>query len=259
MANPLAILRLILGLIFVLYIPGYMLQELLFPRNLELDKTERIGLSFALSGAVVPPIALLLNWLPWGIHLWPITISISGIILLSMIGIVIRQHSLPTEEKLKSGEKFSIKKWWAYLDRTYRVVYVVLAAVMVIVSLTSFSILVTPKPAAQFTEFYILSQDGLAEDYLREITAGQVVNITTGITNREGISSIYNITVTASNEIIGQAGPITLEDQTTWEQPIEFVAPTGGDDQQIVFYLDREGQQFPYRSLRLWVDVKPAP
>ena len=257
-SNPVAIVRLLLGLIYVLYIPGYVLQLFLFPRKEELDPTERIALSFALSGVIIPPIAMILNWSPWGIRLWPIVFSLSVIILASMIGATIRQKRLHLDEGIELKPRPGLRKWWAEQERGNRVVYVILTVVLTTAFLTAFSILLTPKPAESITEFYILGQEGLAEDYPREVIMGQVLTITTGITNREGNTSTYNIQIINDDSVIGQAGPIILENNTTWEQPVVFSVPTVGDDQQITFILNREGHPSPYRSLQIWINVKAA-
>jgi uncharacterized membrane protein len=254
--NPLAIIRLILGLIYILFIPGYVLQGLLFPRKNDLDNIERVTFSFALSGVIIPPIALLLNWLPWGITLWPIVTSLSVFILACMIVSIIRRSRMPAWERLEPNMRFSLRKWWAKQERTNRVVFIILAITMTTAFLTAFSILVMPKPAERFTEFYILSSEGLAESYPREITAGETVTVTTGIINREGVLSTYNIQIVYDDQVIGQIGPIPLEDEATWEQPLGFSVPNAGDDQQIAFILERESQASPYRSLRLWLNVK---
>jgi uncharacterized membrane protein len=256
--NPLAIIRLILGLIYVLFMPGYMLQLVLFPGKVDLDNIERLALSFALSGVIVPPIVLLLNWLPWGITLWPIVISLSIFILVCMIIAIVQRLRLSTEERNEPKVKFNLLTWWAEQERANRIVYIILTMVLATAFLTAFSILVTPKPSEYFTEFYILGQEGLAEDYPREITAGDSVAITTGITNREGVTSTYHIQVKLGDQVIGQDGPLTLENNSTWEQPVEFSIPIVGDDQQAMFILDREGQPSPYRTLRLWIKVTPA-
>lgn len=252
---PLAILRLILGLIYVLFIPGYTLQLLLFPRNDELDQTERIALSLALSGAIIPPIALLLDKLPWGISLWSMVIGLSIFSLVCLIGATIWRIILTAGGKIEPASKLSLRQWWVEQERANRIVYIILAGILVTASLTSISILVTPKQAENFSEFYILGKEGLAEDYPREITAGEMVKITTGITNREGTDSTYNIQVKLDDQVIGEAGPIDLENGATWEQAVEFSVPAVGEDQQIQFFLDREGQPSPYRLLKLWLNV----
>ena len=76
-------LRIALGLLFVLFFPGYTLLSALFPKRDDLDGIERIALSFGLSIAIVPLIGLILNYTPWGIRLYPILISITLFILIA--------------------------------------------------------------------------------------------------------------------------------------------------------------------------------
>jgi hypothetical protein len=74
---PLALLRWILGSVFVLFIPGYVTVEALFPKGRELDAIERFVLSVGLSLIIVMLIGLLLNYTPLGIRLTPIVISLT--------------------------------------------------------------------------------------------------------------------------------------------------------------------------------------
>jgi uncharacterized membrane protein len=75
----------LLGHVFVLYVPGYLLQAILFPRVDELDRIERVALSLGLSVAVASLLALLLNWLPWGIRPWPIIVGQGSLIFCLML------------------------------------------------------------------------------------------------------------------------------------------------------------------------------
>jgi hypothetical protein len=74
---PFVALRWVLGSVFVLFIPGYVAVEALFPEGRELDSIERFALSVGLSLALVPLVGLLLNYTPWGIRLTPIVISLT--------------------------------------------------------------------------------------------------------------------------------------------------------------------------------------
>ena len=74
---PLVYIRYILGSIYVLYLPGSMLIEALYPRGEDLEPLERLALSIGLSLAVVPLIGLLLNYTPWGIRLTPVSLSLA--------------------------------------------------------------------------------------------------------------------------------------------------------------------------------------
>src|SRR5436190_1251561 len=68
-------LRVILGLIYVLYVPGYCLTVMIFSKTDDFTAIERLGLSVGLSVATVPLLAPLLDKLPWGMRLWPILIG----------------------------------------------------------------------------------------------------------------------------------------------------------------------------------------
>jgi uncharacterized membrane protein len=80
---PSTIARIILGLPFLLFFPGYTLMAALFPKKESLSGVERVGLSFGLSIAVVPLIGLILNYTAWGIRLEPILISLSVFIIVT--------------------------------------------------------------------------------------------------------------------------------------------------------------------------------
>jgi uncharacterized membrane protein len=69
--------RYVLGGVFVLFLPGFMLISALYARSRELDALEKLALSIGLSLAVVPLIGLMLNYTPWGIRLEPIMVSMA--------------------------------------------------------------------------------------------------------------------------------------------------------------------------------------
>lgn len=74
---PLIYARYALGSLFVLYLPGAALIELLYPKKSDLSQLERVALSLGLSLALVPLVGLVLNYTPWGIRLEPILASLS--------------------------------------------------------------------------------------------------------------------------------------------------------------------------------------
>ena len=103
--TPLANLpvRIPLGLVMVLFVPGYALMAALFPKKKDLDGIERIALSFGLSIAVVPFIGLGLNYTPWGIRLTPVVISLAIFTVAMAAAAYMRRMNLPEDER------FSIK------------------------------------------------------------------------------------------------------------------------------------------------------
>ena len=85
---PYVYIRYLLGSVFVLFLPGYVLIRTLFPTK-EIDNIERTALSIGISLALVPLVGLLLNYTPWGIKLTPIALSLLYLTLfLSIIGLI---------------------------------------------------------------------------------------------------------------------------------------------------------------------------
>jgi hypothetical protein len=69
-------------------------------------------------------------------------------------------------------------------------------------------------------------------------------------------ATVHRIQCKAGDEVLTQAGLVRLENGRTREQKLEFTSPPAGDDQEILLLLEREGKPSPYRSLRLWFNVK---
>uniref|UniRef100_A0A7C2G012 DUF1616 domain-containing protein n=1 Tax=Thermosphaera aggregans TaxID=54254 RepID=A0A7C2G012_9CREN len=73
----LTLIRYLLGTVYVLFLPGYVLVEALYPGEEDLKPLERLALSIGLSLAVIPLIGLLLNYTPWGIRLDPLIMALT--------------------------------------------------------------------------------------------------------------------------------------------------------------------------------------
>jgi hypothetical protein len=98
-ATPIIYLRQALGIIFVLFLPGYAFIKALFPSKIpiktnsqELDTIERIALSIGMSLALTPIIGLILNYTPWGIRLTPITLSLLALTTVFATAAILREH-----------------------------------------------------------------------------------------------------------------------------------------------------------------------
>ncbi len=98
--EPWIYFRYILGAVYVLYLPGAVFIEALYPKREELEDLERFALGVGLSLALVPLVGLVLNYTPWGIRLNPIYAGLSLLtVLLTCIGVYrkYRYHLLGLE------------------------------------------------------------------------------------------------------------------------------------------------------------------
>jgi hypothetical protein len=104
---PWSYLRNALGIVFVLWLPGYAVIKALFPVRVpiktsteNLDTVERIALSLGISIAIVPLIGLVLNYTPWGIRLTPIVLSLFALTLISATVAVARERQRKTKRQV---------------------------------------------------------------------------------------------------------------------------------------------------------------
>ena len=192
--------RVVVGLAFTLFVPGYAFIAALFPEagrpptaeeppdeaaaddpdaeapaepetgplpDRGIDGIERVALSFGLSIAIVPLIGLALNFTPFGIRLVPIVVSISAFTLVATAVAAVRRWELPEEDR------FSVpyREWLAAarqelfhpestLDAALNVALAL--AVLLAVSSVVYAVAVPPQ-GERFTEFYILGEDADGE------------------------------------------------------------------------------------------------
>jgi len=221
-------LRVVLGLPFVLFVPGYAFIAALFPeagegpvvddheegdldveasRDGGIDGIERVALSFGLSIAVVPLIGLVLNFTPWGIRLTPIMVSVSGFTLVAVAVGAVRRWELPEEERFA----VPYREWWTAGreemlepdDRADAVLNVVLVlSIVLAVSSVGYAVAV-PKQGESFSELYLLTQnetgDLVADDYPTEFTRGEPRELVVGIGNQEHEPVNYSVVVLLQN------------------------------------------------------------
>ncbi len=248
-------LRTVLGVPFVLFFPGYVLINALFPAKPDLGGIERFSLSLGLSLAVVPLIGLGLNYTPWGIRLAPIVTSLYLFIFLLSIVIIYRRAKLPTEQKLtfnlpiKIPPQVTMRK----IDKLF--IIGVIAAIILVASVTSYMV-VTPKTGDQFTEFYLLGEGGKLADYPTNLTLGQGGNVTMGITNHEAQNVTYQIIISLQNQTLSTIDNILLADGATWNQTYTFTPDKTGNQMKLEFQLYKQALPEVYRSLQLWIDVQ---
>ncbi len=254
--------RIVLGLPLVLFLPGYALIALLFLRKTDLDAIERIALSFGLSIAVVPLIGLALNYTPFGIRLSPVLFSLAVVTIALALGACWRRRTVA------SGEAFAVEFRAAFsslkesfaasetrLDRILSVLLVI--SILVAIGMVVY-VIVTPKQGEKFTEFYILGPGGKADDYPTTLRVGEEGRVIIGIVNHEYTTVEYRLEVRLEDaRLTNESFP--LRHNETWERPFAFQPAVVGEDQKLAFWLFKAGanETEPYRSLHLWVDVKP--
>jgi len=193
-------IRIILGLPFILFFPGYCLIFTLFPEKKSttgIDVLERIALSFGMSIAIVPLIGLALNYTVWGIRLQPILFSLVLFILcISVIGIF-RWYHIQSNRRFHVDITLSFPKGETRLDR---ILTIILCCSMILAVSTLVYVIASPKEGEHFTEFYLLGSEGIADNYPKNITTTEPVNLVIGVVNHEYRTIDYTLEIWLINQ-----------------------------------------------------------
>ncbi len=223
--------RVVVGLVFVLFVPGYAFIAALFPEagdpptaeeppddpptgdptgpngtgvgDRGIDGIERTALAFGLSIAIVPLIGLALNFTPFGIRLVPILVSISAFTVGATVVAALRRWELPESERFR----VPYRDWYAagkaeVFDPESTVDAALNVALVIAILLATTSVVyavAVPQQGEQFTEFYVLTEgeDGelVAADYPETLAANQPQPIHLGVENTEYETVEYTVVI----------------------------------------------------------------
>lgn len=251
---PSNVLRIVLGLPFVLFLPGYTLMAALYVRKDRIKNPYRLALSFGLSVVITPLIGLALNYTPWGIRLASFFVVLALFILITSVIAWIRRGRLSEEERFSLRLRWRRPALGVSIWKKLPSVILGLAALTVVGSFIY--VIVVPKTQESYTEFYISGLENKTV-YPTELTAGVDQKVLVTIVNRERRTLNYLMEVSINREKTGETGPLPLEHGQKYEAAIGFTPETIGDRQLVEFTLYIDGEAEPYlEPLHLWVNVK---
>lgn len=250
--------RLVLGVLFLLFVPGYAFQAALFVRDDGPDILERLALSFGLSLAVVLLVTLVLEVLSAGIRLWAIVIGESIAIVAFSAICLLRRRGVPEEERFTISFEFTWGAWWSAQSRMDRLLLGVVALAMMTALVAVVATALLPKPGNLLTEFYVVGSTGQAERYPQQLALDQETSLSVGIINHEGTTVTYHAEARQDDTLIGELPPVQLDDGERLETLLTLAPVATGDDVRITLVLFREDVTDPYRVLDLWVSVVPS-
>jgi uncharacterized membrane protein len=275
--NP---VRTVLGLIFILALPGYVATAALFPNRESIDAIERVALSIGLSIAIVPLAGLALNYTPFGIRLEPILATLSGFVLIASVVAWRRRASLPEDERFAVDIKIDLSmKGMPMVDRVLTVgIVITLAATLILLAY----VVAVPRNGESFTQLALLGPNMKAEGYPHNLTLNQSASVFVSVGSFETANRNYSLV------ILLQPQNVTGANLTHWRQGNPFIGDQSMDRGlgmersftlqpgdymnstynfsisqlgtfKLRFMLFLEGQsltQEPYREVYLWLHVR---
>lgn len=269
------IVRIILGIPLLLFIPGYCIVSALWPEEYKekendnqkgINPLERVVISFGLSLAIVSFLGLALNYTAAGITM---TSSLVGNIIVVMISCFIAYYR---RSKLQLDERFSInmhmKKLAFPADRTERVFVCAIGVALVLSCFALGYVLLTPNTDEIYTEFYLLDANGSTANYPENVTVNGTGTVIVGIVCHENREVTYTIVAgldTSANTTDvndwsqtfnltnnnNYSRAISLSNGETFEDTFNFNITYIGN-YKVVWRLLINGESTPYETY-LWV------
>jgi uncharacterized membrane protein len=240
------LVRAVIGLLFVVFVPGYALVSALFPetersttvgdregtatgrfsgfvglRDLrQLSGTERVALSFGLSLAFVPLVVVVLTLLPLELGRVPVFLTISGVTVACAGVAAVRRWTLPRDRRFR----VPIRAWLVAgrrsvtdADSRFDALLNVGLAVAVVLAIGALGVAILAPPDGEaFTEFTVLTENGdgelVAADYPRTLSPDRPRTIQVGVENHEHESVEYTVVVQLQR-LEGDAGGSSVADR----------------------------------------------
>jgi uncharacterized membrane protein len=229
-------LRYVVTVPLVLFIPGYCFIAALFPKNSDISLLERVAFSVGLSLAIIPLIALWLNFVVWGIQLDPVMLLLTVFCLVMVVVAWVRRAFLPQKERFRipfseifgsTGKKiFSTGG-----SRTDRFLSIILVIAIIVALCVTVYVMVIPREGERFTEFYILGENRMAADFPDYINVGQNYPMYIGVKNHENRDVTYKIETwnlrTESDTLTNTSRVIAMD-------PADYLSFTLADNQSAI-------------------------
>jgi uncharacterized membrane protein len=251
--------RIICTLLVILFIPGYSFLCALFPQRSAMTVLSRLALSFGMSIGIVSLTGLSIH-LAQIINLSYFSMLFSTLVLILIFSTIafFRDYRLQTNERISFKLKISLPAKDS-LGRLDKGLYMISAFAILGLIITFIYVAFSPTSGEKYSEFYILNAQGIADNYPKQIKSGEAYSIIVGVTNDEEQSSNYIIKVEINDQIISEISTGTLNDKEKWEKVVNLLPRQTGLNQQIQFWLYKNGEEHPYNkdALHLFIDVLP--
>jgi len=245
--NPLlnsSLFKPVLGIILILFLPGYAIVSVIFPKKDYLYGIERLALSFAFPLIGLTIIIFLTNFTTVVISLKSLSIIFSFFTLLMVLIGYIRRRRVTDDERF-------------YVNfgglKTRKILTIILILSIIFAISTAVYIIFKPNPNGS-TEFNLLSPGGNASVYPTNLTVGQNVTVILGIVNNEYKTVNYNLVVTSNGMVISEQN-LTLTKGEKNNIPYTFTAGSAGYKKiEFLLYKLPDNTNI-YRSQYIYVNM----
>lgn len=229
------LLRTALVLPTLLFCPGYALVSLLYPdvpgdpatrdrQGWSLTTLERCGLAVAASVAIVPLIALVLNFTPYGIRTVPVVVGVTGVTTVLSLGALVSRFRVSSENRYHprplAWSRASVGRYLragpsslrgrapleAENNRQRLLNLLVVASVLLLFSSVAYAAVgpTLPSDDGSYTELALLDSEGERLLGTEAPVGGSAIPATIAIENQEGQTESYTVVVQRQQVTVGE-------------------------------------------------------
>ena len=272
---------LVIGLPFVLLVPGYALVSAVFPRAGELapgSATEtswpaRLGVSVAGSGIAVTLVGGVLDFTVWGFDRTAVVVGLSAFTLAATVVAWYRRRRLPTTDQAGFGFGAIRSTARTAVDNQSAVGVVLTVAVLIAAAGAVGVVADESTGGGSVVELYVLGEDEsgdlTAGAYPSNATVGEPITAAVGVGTSESafdgyvVASLERVTVdgemvnvTESRRLDRIDFQVAAGDRTVRRHSVQ--PPMVGERLRLTYRLYRAGSDAPMRQVHVWLTVRPA-
>lgn len=314
-------LRTLLVLPLVVFFPGYALLNVLFPErpgrttrtshrpssdrterrpqdelsqapsadSVALGRLERVVLALVISLGLVPLVAFVVNYTPYGFSLRPIMVAVVGVTLVLTTMAVIRRGQLPSSSRRSTSvlsvlsgtvRRYIGDSGYASSDSpdtphpfaprtgTHRAFNVLLViGLLTLVASVGYTAFTPPGDDTGFTEAYLVTEtqsgEYTAENLSTNLTSGERTELVLALGNHEHDSVTYTVVTTLDGEEIDRTEVAVDADETRYtEQVFTPRQRGGGEPVPLEFFVyngdapDTPSSETADVTVDLWVTIQ---
>ncbi len=262
----------VLGLLFIVFVPGYLAMAAFLPRAGAADWIFRVTVAFGLGFALEAFLGLVLNYTPFGITFASVVVTTLAASLGLGVLAFVRRMTLPPDQRLELSLNVRVTPWGHYslVEKGLAIALVAILAITIPFLGIAF---IQPPPKQPFTELYLLGPTGNFTGLPSRLNVSESSSVEIVVTNQEqtsvdyalrvdlfGVRIVVNATTGANDTVVLNETNwawfnFTLANDKTWIQSYSFSIPEAGT-WVVQFALFRDGAfASAYRHVDLLIRV----
>ena len=201
--------KILIGLLISVFIPGYLLSFVFFPKGKIKDISYRLGIGFGIGLVFLIFIGSILILSFGFLYSWMLAI----ILFLSSVIIFIKLRFINRENI------FDLQGLWKSTKLLFNLLFLATIGIFIGSYITTHTI--QSKPEDFFSEFYLLDSNELLPGSFSNDGAS-IQPLVIGVTSHEQSLTNFSLLIRTGNSILRTVGPFTIRPGERWEHHITF-------------------------------------